>query len=72
MKDDGGTGGVIEVFHDNHSWVHQGRQLRQEKLEIREERRIVQGPFRCRFVVPVLERKTMRDGEPIAMNFKIG
>lgn len=47
LKNDGSVGGVVEVFDNNHSRIHQDRHLGKKKLEVSEERRIVQCPFRC-------------------------
>jgi hypothetical protein len=41
-------------------------------FEIGEEGGVIQGPFRSALRVPFLQRKTVCDGKPVAVNLKVG
>lgn len=55
----------------NNGGIDNGGERREKKLEIGEERRVVEGPWAGGVGVPVRERERVGGGEPIAVNFEI-
>lgn len=53
-------------------WVDQDGRLGQEPREVAEEGRVVKCPLRGVFEVPFSDREGFGDGEPVAVDLKIG
>lgn len=63
---------VSQVLNLEHLGIEVLCDLTEEPLEAGKERRIVKGPFRCLFVVPLLYGEGVCDGEPVSVNLEIG
>jgi hypothetical protein len=50
---------IFQVVNPQHSGIHHLRELGEKPFEIREERRIIQSPFRGLLVVPFLYRQAV-------------
>lgn len=72
LKQNCAGGGVVEVGHPQHLGVEEPGDLREQILEPGEQRRVVEGPFRSAFKVPLADGQTVRDGQPVAVHLKVG
>jgi len=72
LEVDGAPAVIFEVVHLEHLGVDEARELRQEPLEVGEEGRVVQGPFRGALVVPFARGQAVCDGEPVPVDFEVG
>ncbi|KAI6750097.1 hypothetical protein HG531_007362 [Fusarium graminearum] len=63
---------VVEVVDLHHEGIYETSNVGEYPFEVSEEGRVIQSPFRSLFDIPLLQRKAVRDSEPIAMDFKVG
>lgn len=63
---------VVEVVDLDHEGIDEAGDVGHHPFEIGEEGGVIQGPFRGALRVPFLQRKTVCDGEPVAVNLKVG
>lgn len=63
---------ILEVVDAEHGWVDQLGNLRHDPFEIGKEGRVIERPFRSLFIVPLPQRKAVRDGEPITVDLEVG
>lgn len=63
---------VLEVVDAQHGPVDEARDLGQDPLEVGEEGRVVEGPFRRALDVPLAQRQAVCDGEPVPVDLKVG
>lgn len=63
---------VVQVVHPQHGAVNEARDVGEYPLEVGEERRVVERPFRDVADVPLAERQAVGDSEPIPVDLKVG
>lgn len=63
---------VFEVVDPEHGAIDEARDLGQHPLEVGEEGRVVQRPFRGALDVPLAQRQAVGYGEPIPVDLEVG
>lgn len=63
---------IFQIIELDHGRVDELGDLGHGPLEVGEEGRIVEGPFRRLFVVPMRQREAVGDGEPVAVYLEVG
>lgn len=63
---------VVEVVDLDHEGVDEAGDVGEDIFEVGKEGRVVEGPLRRLFKVPLVQGEALCDGEPIAVNFKVG
>lgn len=72
LKKHGRVWRIVPVVYRQHFDVDKGRDLGQEVFEPREQRRIVDRPFRVFGRVPLRHGKAVRRGQPVTVNLEVG
>lgn len=63
---------VVEVVDAQHGAVDEARDLGEDPLEVGEEGRVVEGPFRGALDVPLAQRQAVGDGKPVSVDLEVG
>lgn len=63
---------IVEVVDLDHEGVDEAGDVGEDIFEVGKEGRVVEGPLRRLFKVPLIQGEALGDGEPIAVNFKVG
>lgn len=71
LEEHGGVGRIVAVVYGQHVDVDEGRDLGQNVFEPREQRRIVDRPFRVFGRVPLRHGQAVRRGQPVAVDLEI-
>jgi hypothetical protein len=72
LKIHGLPGIVVKVIEFQHGRLNQLCYMGENPLEVGEERRIVECPFRCLLVVPLGDGESVGDGKPVPVDLEIG
>lgn len=62
---------IFQMVDPQHPWIHHLRELRKGPFEGCKKWRIIQRPFRSLLIIPFLYRQTIRDSQPIPMDFEV-